>query len=383
MSAVVIAIGETPRVRHPEASRVTLTFLRDAAQLALHDAGLAVTDIDGLAVASFSLEPDRAIDLAWRLGLSVRWLLQDTNGGAASINMLGHAIRGIEAGAASNILILAGDATSPEGVVKRAMNYNSATRDHLAPLGHGGPNAMFSMLTTRQMRKYGLSPTDYGHLVIAQRQWAAGNPLAAYRQPLTMDEYLNAPVVAAPLRRYDCVPIVSGASAMIVSAEPRRTAASVPVRVLALRTNFNYDHQEGDGLQTGVRGLAAGLWSAAGVSPAEMDLASVYDDYPAMAFAQLADLGIIVGDDIARFARERLASRQFPVNTGGGMLSGGQPGNAGGLHGVVEVVRQLQHQGGNRQIAAARFGVVSGYGMILYRYCACAGAAVLQRVEDR
>src|SRR4051812_34122746 len=174
LSALITAIGQTPRVRHPEPSQNTMTFLRDAAQLSMSDAGLGVKDIDGLAVASFSLGPDHAVDLAWRLGLSVRWLLQDINGGVSGINMLGHAIRGIEAGAASNILVLAGDVTSREDFVKRANNYNSATRDHLAPLEHGGPNAMFAMLTQRQIRKYGLAPTDYGHLVLAQRQCAAG-----------------------------------------------------------------------------------------------------------------------------------------------------------------------------------------------------------------
>lgn len=382
MSVSIVGIGETARIRHPAPAHNAQMYMREAVQLAIRDAGLTLADIDGLAVASFSLEPDRAIDLAWRLGISARWLQQDTNGGAASINMLGHAIRGIEAGAASNILILAGDATSSEGFVQRARNYNSATRDHLTPLGYSGPSALFAMLTIRQMRKYGLVETDYGHLVIAQRHWAAGNPLAAYRTPMTMEDYLSSPVVAAPLRRFDCVPIVAGASAMIVSAEPRPGALGTPVHALACLNSFNYDHQDGDGLQTGVRHLAADLWNVASVSPSEIDLASVYDDFPAMAFAQLADLGIVADENIARFARERLATRAFPVNTGGGMLSAGQPGNAGGLHGVVEVVRQLQHRGGDRQVANARLGVVSGYGMVLYRYCAAAGAVVLKRAND-
>ena len=381
MSVSIIGIGETPRVRHTAETYNTLIYMRDAALLAIRDAGLTPADIDGLAVASFSLEPDRAIDVTWRLGLSTRWLLQDTNGGVASINMLGHAIRGIETGAASNILILAGDATSSEGFVQRARNWNSATRDHLSPLGYSGPSALFAMLTLRQMKKYGLVETDYGHLVTAQRHWAAGNPLAAYRSPMSMEDYQNSPMVAPPLRRYDCVPVVAGASAMIVSATPRREASGAPVQVLSCLNSFNHDHQEGDGLQTGVRHLAAGLWNVASVSPSDMDVVSVYDDFPAMAFAQLADLGFIADDDIARFARERLATREFPVNTGGGMLSGGQPGNAGGLQGIVEVVRQLQHRGGERQVADARLGVVSGYGMVLYRYCAGAGAAVLQRTN--
>ncbi len=379
MSTYVVGIGETARIRHPDVSRTTLTFMRDAVQMALRDAGLILRDIDGFAVASFSLDPDRAIDAAWQLGLSIRWLLQDTNGGASAINMLDHAVRAVEMGAASNVLVLGGDLTRASDFTKRVMNYNSATRDYLAPLAYGGPNSLFAMLTKRQMRKYGLVKSDYGHVAVAQRQWAAGNPIAAYRAPLTMDEYINAPIIADPLCRYDCVPVVAGASALILSAEPKADAAGSPVRVLAVRQRFNPDNQEGDGLETGIRAIASELWGAAGAAPTDVDVVSIYDDYPAMVYAQLADLGFIPDADIARFARETMSARRLPVNTGGGMLSCGQAGSGSGVHGIAEVVRQLQRRGGERQVAEARLGVVSGYGMALYRYCACAGAAVLAR----
>lgn len=381
MSAFIVGLGETVRLRHPPPSQTTATLMRDAVQMALRDAGLSLRDIDGFAVASFSLEPDRAIDIAWQLGLTVRWLLQDTNGGASAINMLGHAIRGIEAGAASNILIVGGDRTSPADFAKRVANYNSATRDHLAPLDYGGPNSLFAMLTKRQMKKYDLVKSDYGHLAIAQRQWAAGNPIAAYRTLLSMDDYLNAPLIADPLCRFDCVPVVAGASAMILSAAPSADAAANSVRVLAIRQSFNHDNQDGDGLETGIHGIAAELWHAAGIAPSEIDVVSVYDDYPAMAYAQLSDLGFIRDGDIAQFARETIATRRLPVNTGGGMLSCGQAGTGSGVHGIAEVARQLQHRGGERQVPGARFGVASGYGMALYRYCACSGAVVLARDE--
>lgn len=381
MSTYVVGIGETLRVRHPGVSQTTLTFMRDAVQVALQDAGVRLGDIDGFAVASFSLDPDRAIDAAWRLGLSVHWLFQDNNGGASAINMLDHAVRGIEAGAASNILLLGGDLTRPADFAKRVINYNSATRDHLAPLGYGGPNALFAMLTKRQMKKYGLEKRDYGYVATAQRQWAAGNPIAAYRTPLSMEDYLSAPLIADPLCRYDCVPVVAGASALILSGERKREAAGAPVRVRAIRQSFNFDDQAGSGLETGIRTVAPELWGAAGIGPSDVDVASIYDDYPAMVYAQLADLGFVPRDDIVQFAREVMAIRRLPVNTGGGMLSCGQAGSGSGVHGVAEIVRQLQLRGGERQVAGARWGVVSGYGMTLYRYCACAGAAVLERDE--
>ena len=83
-----------------------------------------------------------------------------------------------------------------------------------------GPNPLFAMLTQRQMMRTGLRREDYGALCVAQRQWAAGNPNAAYRQPLSLRQYLDAPLVAPPLGRLDCVPVVSGACALVLSARP-------------------------------------------------------------------------------------------------------------------------------------------------------------------
>jgi len=276
----------------------------------------------------------------------------------------------------------AGDATGLSGYAKIAANYNVATREHLAPLGHGGPNGVYSLVTTRQMNKYGLKKSDYGHMAIAQRAWAAKNPFAVYREPLTMDEYLAAPMVADPLTRYDCVPVVAGAQAIIIAHPDRVPKGRAPVRVRAIRNSFNYDNQEGDGLQTGISTFAAELWQAAGVRPQDIDVASIYDDYPTMVLAQLNDLGLIEGNDLARFARRDIGERRFPLNTWGGMLSAGQPGGpAGGLNGISEAVLQLQHRAGARQVRGARLAVATGYGMTMYRYGGTAAAAVLERME--
>jgi acetyl-CoA acetyltransferase len=232
------------------------------------------------------------------------------------------------------------------------------------------------------MKKYGLEKFDYGHLALAQRAWAAHNPYAVYREPMTMAEYLAAPVVADPLSRYDCVPVVAGAQAIVVAHPDRCVGGRAPVRVRAHRMSFNYDNQEGDGLQTGISTFAAELWQAAGVAPGDIDVASIYDDYPTMVLAQLNDLGLIEGNDVKRFARRDIGERRFPLNTWGGMLSAGQPGGpAGGLNGISEAVLQLQHRAGSRQVKDARLAVASGYGMTMYRYGGTAGAAVLERGE--
>jgi len=379
-NAAIIGTGQSAYTRHPQPGQSVHSFMRDAVVAAFGDAEIDARDIDGLAVASFSLAPDTAVDLAWRLGLSLRWLLQDTNGGSSAMNMLGHALRAVESGAASAILVLGGDATGLAGYGKVAANFNIATREHLAPLGHGGPNGVYALVTSRQMKKYGLEKSDYGHLAVAQRAWAAKNPHAVYRTPMTMEEYLAAPLVADPLSRYDCVPVVAGAQALIVAHPDRVPRGRAPVRVRAHRASFNYDNQEGDGLQTGISTFAAELWQTAGVRPDDIDVASIYDDYPTMVLAQLNDLGMIAGHDLARFARREIGERRFPLNTWGGMLSAGQPGGpAGGLNGISEAVLQLQHRAGERQVKDARMAVATGYGMTMYRYGGTAAAAVLER----
>jgi acetyl-CoA acetyltransferase len=160
------------------------------------------------------------------------------------------------------------------------------------------------------------------------------------------------------------VPVVSGADAIVVTDAPSGIA------VRALRGLHNPDAHEGDGLRTGLADVAGELWEEAGFGPADVDAAYVYDDYPAMSLVQLDELGFVASGDVARFAREST----LPVNTSGGQLSAGQAGAAGGMHGVVEAVTQLLD--GSR--VEARRAVVTGYGMVLYRYGACANAAVLE-----
>jgi acetyl-CoA acetyltransferase len=380
--AQIAGSGEAPYERHPPPGTTTPAVLARAATDALANAGLKAEDLDGLAVSSFTLEPDHAIDFAWRFGLKLRWMMQETNGGAGGVNMLQHAVRAVQAGDARAVLILAGDHLPPSGFKSLVENYNRATAEHLAPLPFGGPNSLFALLTQRHAAANGLTREDYGAIVTAQRRWASGNPNAAYRSPLTIEEYLEAPIVADPLCIYDCVPVVTGADAIVVCAADSDVKPSGPrVNVRALSLSFNADDQAGDGLRTGLAADAKHLWDEAGTEPGDMDLVSVYDDYPAMVLVQLADLGFAPVGDVRALIYERIATGELPVNTSGGQLSAGQAGASGGLHGMVEVVRQLRGEAAGRQVRGARRAVVGGYGMVCYRYGACAGAAVLER-ED-
>jgi len=150
------------------------------------------------------------------------------------------------------------------------------------------------------------------------------------------------------------------------------------VRVRAHTTIFNDDHQEGSGLSTGLRAVAPALWDAAGVGPADLDVLSIYDDYPAMVLVQLEDLGYIKEGEVARFVKERLSTRRLPINTSGGQLCAGQAGAAAGMHGPVEVVRQLRGRADDRQVPGAALGLAAGYGSFIYRHASCSGALVLE-----
>jgi acetyl-CoA acetyltransferase len=365
--ARIVGAAESAYVRHPPDGLTTERVLANVSRAAVADAGLSAPDIDGFGVASFSLAPDRAIDLAAKLGLRVRWLMDGGTGGASAIDMLQHARAAIETGDAQRILLASGDVMRLEDFRNLTNAYNVARRDHIAPIPHGGAPSLFALVTQRHMKEHDLSREEYGGIVTRQREWAALNPNAAYRDPLSLDDYLAAPMVAPPLSIYDCVPVVAGANAVLVASE------GDGVSITAIGVNHNVDAQEGDGLRTGLADISENLWRAAGKRPEQMDLVSVYDDFPVMVFVQLADLGLGEPREVLSAIREG----RLRVNTSGGQLSAGQAGSAGGMHGLVEVVQQLRGLAGERQVVGARFGAVTGYGMLAYRYGAAANMAVL------
>ncbi|WP_322047917.1 thiolase family protein [Paraburkholderia sp. J67] len=367
---------ELPYSRQPGDGN-TGDLLARAFGLLLERAGVSPKQVDGLGVASFTLGPDHAIDMAWRLGLSPRWCMDDCHGGASGINLLQHAIRAIQHGDANVIALVAGDRFEPADFRQLVEHYNLTTRTWLRPLQNGGPNSVFAMLTRRHARRYGLTRSDYGAVCVAQRAWATQNPQAVYRTPMTLGDYLDAPLIADPLGRFDCVPVVSGANAILLTRDDF-AGATPTVRVRALQCLYNADHQEGDGLQTPLSRIADDLWQQAGFGPGDVDVVSVYDDYPVMTLVQLADLGFAPDGDL-RALITRIGSRALALNTSGGQLSAGQAGAAGGMHGLVEAITQLRGEAGERQVANASRAVVSGYGMVEYRFGMCANAVVLER----
>ena len=220
------------------------------------------------------------------------------------------------------------------------------------------------------MKKYGLEKSDYGHIAIAQREWAANNPYAVYRTPLTMEEYLAAPLVADPLSRYDCVPVVAGAQAIIVARPDRAPKGRPGVRVRAHRAQLQLRQPGG---RRACRPASARSPTSCGRRPACGRTTSTSPASTTTIRPWCWRRPTISASSPATISRASAAStigeQRFPVNTWGGMLSAGQPGgHAGGLNGISEAVLQLQHRAGERQVKDARLAVATGYGMTMYRY---------------
>ncbi|MBS0425702.1 MAG: thiolase family protein [Proteobacteria bacterium] len=377
--AIIRGAVEVPYARRT--SRTTTELLTQAFQRLVQEQGIAGDEIDGLGVASFTLRPDRCVDLAWKLGLKLSWSMDDSNGGVSGLNLLHHAVAAIRAGQARHIVLLAGDAFHASDFADLQANYNVTTRELMYPLGIANPNSLFALLTQRHMALHGLDRRDYGELVLAQRRHAARNPQAVYREELTMEDYLGAVKVADPLVLFDCVPVVAGANAILLSDASCTRDRAGCVAVKAVGVAHNSDQQEGDGLATGLRHLAPRLYAEAGWGARDIDLACVYDDYPVMSVVQLEDLGLIGDRGPAHFLREVVPAGELAVNTSGGQLSVGQAGCGGGLHGLTEAVLQLGGRCGDRQLAGARRAVVSGYGMVQYRWGMCANATLLEACQ--
>lgn len=359
--------GQTPYIKRPDSSLTLLDLFKDAVEKALNSSHISLHEIDGLAVSSFTLAPDKAIDIAVKFGIKLRWIMDGATGGASGVDMLQHARHAIREGSASNILILAGDLFQPKDFLDLVENYNAWAQEFLSPLGIAGPNPLFALLTSIQMERLGIDKSVYGQIVIKQREWANGNPSALYREPMTLEQYLSAPEISAPLNLYDCVPVVSGASAVIMSAQSEGSIA-----LTQAMANHNFDSQMGDGTHTGLSEIAGEFWRRAELTPSDIDFLSLYDDYPAIVLAQLIDLGFIDPHNVKVSLTQFLFNSKTRLNSSGGQLSCGQNGAGGGLHGILDVLNGLA------QDPQARFGVASGYGMVSYRYGACANLALFE-----
>lgn len=358
-------------------------LLYEAGTAALIDAGLPWSSVDGLAVTSFMLPPDNVATVAEHFGIEARFLFQGLYGGASGIIGMAHAARAIRDGACDVVICAAADAFDVASHNDALDHFNGSVREYMSPQGFGGANGMFALHTRLYMERYGATQQDFGRFCIALRENALRNPNALFKEALSMDAYLKARPIADPLRLYDCVlPCVGGDAIILASEYVAEKLPGPSLRILAAEEIHNYPANNIYELPGGWAGFAPRLYAQAGRSPADMDFAQVYDDYPVMAFIQLEGLGVCPKGTAHHFVRDTdiTVKGTYPINTGGGQLSAGQAGASGGMIGVVEGVMQLLGRAGERQIACRR-GLVSGYGMVAYGRGLSSSAAILEQVD--
>jgi acetyl-CoA acetyltransferase len=348
----------------------------------LDTARLQKQDVDGLTVSSFTLAPDTAIGLTQHLGLSPRWLDHIPLGGASGVVALRRAARAVQAGDADIVACIGGDTNHVDSFRLTLANFSQFARDAVYPYGAGGPNASFAFLTAHYMRLHGATHEDFGKLCVAQRANALKYPHALFKKPLTLEEYLAARPIAEPLHLFDCVMPCAGAEAFLVMREERAQRLRLPY-VLLKGTIERHNAYASDPVQ-----MRAGwaldredLYGQADVEPMDIDFVETYDDYPVISLMQLEDLGFCAKGKGPAFVRQHSFTHDgsFPLNTSGGQLSVGQAGAAGGFLGMVEAIRQLTGEAGERSVKGAKLGLVSGFGMINYDRGLGSGAAILAK----
>ena len=355
-------------------------FLGRAVAELLAAARIPKARIDGLAVASLTLSPDTAVGLTQHLDMTVRWLDHVPMGGASGIVSIRRAARAVQNGDAEIVACIAGDTNHPDSFRRNTSAFSQFAQDAVYPYGSGGPNASFAFLTDYYMRTFGATREDFGKLCVAQRDNALKNPLALFKKPLTLEQYLDARLVADPLRLFDCVMPCAGAEGFLVMRRATAEQLDLPyARLLGAIERHNAFADDPIQYRGGWVMDRDALYAQAGVGPADIDFLETYDDYPVINVLQFEGLGFCdegAGADFVR-ANSFEISGSFPVNTSGGQLSVGQAGAAGGHLGITEAIRQLTGAPLGGQVPNARHGVVSGFGMINYDRGVCSGAIVL------
>lgn len=346
-----------------------------AAELVLKHSGLSKSDFDGqgLGVAGMAW-PHAEIwsaEVAQNLGLSPKLILRADRGGMNGASLLGQAALAVNAGFVDLVLCVGGDSpmSITPGTSIPTWRYEE---DFMKPFGMMGPNSIFAFVLRRHMHQYGTKPEQLGKIAVTQRQHALLNPNAYLKTPLTLQDYLNSRFIADPIRLLDACILVNGGLAYVVaSARKAKEITDRPVYLLGFSELDNYLHgsrNRPDVTFTGTTITAKQAFEAAAISHRGVSFFQPYDDYTIAVLMQLEDAGFCRKGEGGRFVEQTDLSvkGEVPINTGGGQLSAGQPGMAGGFLHIVESVRQLRQEAGERQVKDARIGVVTATGALSY-----------------
>ena len=376
LKAAIAGIGESRVGKVPD--RSALQLQTDAAQAALNDAGLRMSDIDGLLTTPVRVEhwnmPCGVV--AHHLGLQPSYLATVDLAGASGAAMIHQAAMAIAAGQCTTVLCVAGQNllthSTRASAVKKMAEGGSAHPQFEVPYGPLVPS-LYALVAQRHMHEYGTTPEQMAQVAVTMRHHASLNPNAHKRDLITIADVLKSKMIASPLHILDCAIVSDGAAAAIVtSAERARDLKKKPVHLLGQGFGLRHSHI-GDTKLTTTGAVDAGrdAFRTSGLKPSDMDVAQIYDCFTITVIVELEDLGFCKKGEGGRFVEGgRIGiGGELPVTTHGGLLSGGHPGLGGGFFHVLEAVRQLRGEAGARQVKNAEVALVHGNGGVISIHC--------------
>ena len=373
--AVIAGVGESDIGKVPGLSGLGLNA--QAAKRALDDAGLRAADVDGLLTAYSMSEPYFMLGsvLAEYLDLAPRYCASLTVGGATPGVALHHAAMAVACGQAEVVLVMAGE--------NRATGLGrDAAVQALSQVGHPyfenlyGPliPSFYAMIARRYMHEHGTTRHEMAAVAVSAREHAIGHPNSPMTERISVEEVLASKPISEPLNLLDCCLISDAAGAFVVTSPARARGLPRPVAwLLGIGECHTHEHitMAPSLTRFGAVESGAAAYAMAGLGPEDIDFAELYDCFTIVPIIEAEELGLAArGAGGALFADGAASiGGRLPINTHGGMLSYAHAGASGGLHGIVEAVRQLRGNEGARQVARHEVALVHNEGGILSSHC--------------
>ena len=331
-----------------------------------------MSDVDGVLSVDSIAEPFRmhSVVLAEHLGVRANLSMTGSLGGATHIALVLQARDAILAGRANAVLVTSSDR------LRTGMTRDAALTALVQGAGHPDlekPYApllasLYGMVAHRHMREYGTTPEQLAMVAVVHRQHGALHPTAQLREPVTIDEVLASRMVSDPLHALECSLVSDGAGAVLVTREGF-TSSSREAAILGGAEHHTHEHvvASEDLVSTGARVAAQAAFAQAGVTPADVDVALLYDSFTITVLLLLEELGFCAPGEGGPFVMDgRIAlDGALPVNPHGGLLSHCHPGRPGGIFHIVEAVHQLRGEATGRQVRDAEVAFVHGCGGVL------------------
>ena len=350
------------------------------AAAAVADAKLSLSDVDGLLTTGQWGVPGvgqlPTISVAEYLGIVPRFCDGTNIGGAAFESHVGHATMAIERGMCEVALITYGSTQKSARSRTLGGRPPALTMQYETPWGLPTPVGGYAMAAMRHMHEFGTTSEQLAEVAVAARAWAGLNAAATHREPLSVSDVLASPMISDPLHLLDSCLVTDGGGAIVMTtAEHARALGVQPIHVRGFgeaHTHWSIANMPDLAWHTAAERSGRDALRMAGVGLNAIDLVEIYDSFTITVLMTLEALGFCGRGESGRFVAEsRIApGGSFPMNTNGGGLSYAHPGMYG-IFLLIEAVRQLRHECGERQVAGASTALVHGTGGTLSSSATC------------